>query len=386
MISQRRWRWCSAMVQNVYKWKVAYRVPIVDEPIVEAIVRVMRSGALFRGADTEGFEQELAAYVGVQHGVAVNSGTAAVSLILEALDYPAGSEVITQANGYMSEVSTVVQAGLRPLFVEPDEETYTLGAGRVSDAITPKTRAVFAIHMYGHPVDLDPLISVCQPRNVDVIEILAHSTGAEYNGKRVGSFGRAAMSTFGSKMVTVNGLGGMVLTNDATVASRAKTLRKNVPDRGEDYYNMERLPHNYQLSELLAAMGRVNLKRLDEQIEHRRRNARRLTARLGEADLPIRLPVERKYARHSYLHFVIRTRRRNDLKVFLESKGIETRIHYESPAYLIGPIRRAYGYKRGDFPLADTICSEILSLPVGPWFGDEQVDFVADQVIAFFKK
>ena len=375
-----------AMVQNVYKWKVAYRVPVVDEPVVEAIVRVMRSGALFRGADTEGFEQDLAAYVGVKHGAAVSSGTAAVSLILEALDYPAGSEVITQSNGYMSEVSTVVQAGLKPIFVEPDEETYTLGAEGVSAAITPQTRAVFAIHMYGHPVDLDPLMKVCRRRNVDVIEILAHSTGAEYNGTRVGSFGRAAMSTFGSKMVTVNGLGGMVLTNDATIASRVKTLRKNVPDPGEDYYNMERLPHNYQLSELLAAMGRVNLKRLDAQIEQRRHNARRLSAKLSEADLPIRLPVERKYARHSYLHFVVRTPRRNDLKTFLESQGIETRIHYESPAYLIGPIRRAYGYKRGDFPLADAICSEILSLPVGPWFQDEQVDFVANQVIAFFRK
>ncbi len=375
----------AAMVQNVYKWKVAYRVPVIDDPIVEAIVRVMRSGSLFRGPDTEGFEQELAAYVGVKYGAAVNSGTSALALILESLDYPAGSEIVTQSNGYISEVSTVVQAGLKPVFVEPDEETYTLDAGRVSAAFTSNTRAVFAIHMYGHPVEMGPLVDVCQRRGVDVIEVLAHATGAEYTNKRVGSFGRAAMSTFGSKMVTVNGLGGMALTNDATIASHVKTLRKNVPDAGEDYYDMERLPHNYQLSELLAAMGRVNLARLDAQIERRRQNARRLGARLSEAGLPIRLPAERKWARHSFLHFVIRTPRRAELKSFLEQRGIETRIHYEVPVYLVGPIRRAYGYKRGDFPLADQICREILSLPVGPWFEDAQVDYVAEQVIEFFK-
>jgi dTDP-4-amino-4,6-dideoxygalactose transaminase len=177
----------------------------------------------------------------------------------------------------------------------------------------------------------------------------------------------------------------MALSNDERITNTVKTLRKNVPDPGDDYYNMEKLPHNYQLSELLAAMGRVNLTRLDAQIERRRRNARHLGARLREADLPIRLPVERPWASHCFLHFVIRTPRRAELHRFLADHGVETRIHYEVPVYLVGPIRKKYEYRRGDFPLADKICDEILSLPVGPWFTDDQIDYVADQVQAFFR-
>jgi len=373
------------MVYNVNLWKVPYRIPIIDEPIVEAVLRVMKSGSLFRGPDTAAFEQELAAYVGVKHGASTNSGTTALALIWECIGYPAGSEVIMQANGYVAGVSTVMQAGLKPVFVEPDEDTYVLDPQRVADALTPKTRAIFAIHLYGHPSDLDPLVEICERRGIDLVEVLAHSTGAEYKGRKVGSFGRAAMSTFGSKMVTVNGLGGMILTNDDSIAEGAISLRKNVPDADTDYYNMERLPHNYQLSEPLAAMGRVNLRRLDDHVQRRRYFADRLRAMLRAANLPVRLPVEREWAKHCYLHFVIRTPYRNDLRRFLIDRGVEARIHYDAPVYLIGPIRRALGHERGDFPLSDRICSEVISLPVGPWLSDDQVDYVGEQIIEFFK-
>jgi dTDP-4-amino-4,6-dideoxygalactose transaminase len=373
------------MVYNVYKWKVPYRVPVIDEPIVDAIVRVMRSGAMFRGPDTTAFEQGLASYVGVKYGASTNSGTSALTLIWEGLRYKRGSEVIAQANGYIAGVATAMQAGLRPVFVEPDEQTYVLDVGRVRKAITPKTRAILAIHMYGHPTDMDPLVELCERRKLDLVEVIAHSTGAKYRDRRVGSFGRAAMSTFGSKMLTINGLGGMVLTNDEDLWQNAISLRKNVPDPGLDYYNMDRLPHNYQLSEPLAAMGVVNLRRLDDQIARRRQNASRLSAHLKEAGLPLRLPVEREWASHSYLHFVVRTPYRNELRQFLVDRGVEARVHYEAPVYLIGPIRRACKHKRGDFPIADRICDEVLSLPVGPWLTDEQIDYVAEQIVGFFK-
>ncbi|MBI4277807.1 MAG: DegT/DnrJ/EryC1/StrS family aminotransferase [Armatimonadetes bacterium] len=373
------------MVYDVYRWKVPYRIPIIDEPIVEAVLRVMRSGALFRGEDTRAFEQEMADYVGVKYGASTNSGTSALALMWEGLAYPAGSEVIMQANGYIAGASTAMQAGLRPVFVEPDEETHTLDVERVREAITPRTRAIYAIHMYGHPTDMDPLVALCERHGIDLIEVLAHATGARYRGRKVGSFGRAAMTTFGSKMVTVNGLGGMLLTNEEALAAGAISLRKNVPDQGVDYYHMERLPHNYQLSEPLAAMGRINLRRLDEHIARRRQHAARLTAMLRAADLPIHLPVEREWATHAYLHYVIRAPHRDELRAFLADRRVEARLHYECPVYLIGPIRRALGHDRGDFPISDRICSEVISLPVGPWLSDDQVDYLGEQVVDFFK-
>jgi perosamine synthetase len=373
------------MVYDVYKWKVPYRIPTIDEPVIEAALRVMRSGALFRGEDTAGFERELADFVGVKYGVSTNSGTTAQALTWEYLDYPQGSEVITQANGYIAGVATAMRAGLKPVFVEPDEDTFTLDPDAVARAVTPKTKAILAVHLYGHPNDMDPLMEIARKHNLDVIEVLAHATGAEYRGRKVGTFGRASMSTFGSKMVTVNGLGGMLLTNDEKMAKWANSMRKNVPDPGMDYYNMESLPYNYQLSEVLAAMGRVNLRRLPGHIERRRVLAERLRNALLGADLPIKVPVERAWAKHCYLHFVVRTPLRDELRKFLGERSVEARIHYEAPVYLIGPIRRALGHERGDFPLSDRICAEVLSLPVGPWLSEEQVDYVAEQVKDFFK-
>ncbi len=371
---------------DFYKWKVPYRVPIVDEPVVDAIVRVMKKGVIFRGDDTTGFEEGLAAYIGVKHGVSVNAGTSAQLLYWLACGYEPGSEIISQTNSYIAGLTTAMHAGLKPVFVEPDKDTFTIDVNKVEAAITPKTRALLAVHLYGHPTEMGPLMELCDRHGVDVFEVIAHSTGGEYGGRKLGSFGRAAMSTFGSKVLTVNGLGGMLLTNDEELAKKVSILRKNARETSEEYLNLDVLPYNLQLSECLAAIGGVNLKRLDAHVESRRHNAARLRKNLLEADLPIIVPIEKDWGRHAYLHFVIRSKKRDALKAFLIEKGIEVRVHYPIPAYLIGPIRTAGGHKEGDFPISDEMAKTVLSLPVGPWFTDDQIDYVADQVKAFFKK
>jgi dTDP-4-amino-4,6-dideoxygalactose transaminase len=252
------------------------------------------------------------------------------------------------------------------------------------------------VHMYGFPCDMDALTAAASARGVTVLEDAAHALGATYRGRPVGSFGALAFMSFSGKMITVFGPGGVGVTDDRQLAEDVSSLRDQGRNRKEEvsfirrtdasWYEQRRIGYNMHLTEVCAALGRVQLRMLDEFLAHRRRAAAHYAARFRDADLPLDLPPERPWASPSYLHFVVLTRQRDALWNFLRSRDIEASIHYPAPLHLLAPVRERFGTSRGQFPIAERLCAENLSLPVGPHMTPAMLERVADSVVAFFRE
>jgi dTDP-4-amino-4,6-dideoxygalactose transaminase len=364
------------------------RVPFLDlkpaylelKPELDAAYeRVMQSGWFILGEETRSFEQEFAAYCGVSHSVGVGNGLDALHLILRAMDIGPGDEVLVPANTYIATWLAVSYAGATPVPVEPDERTFNLDPQRIEAAVTPRTRALIAVHLYGQPADMDAIKRAAEPFGLKIIEDAAQAHGALYKGRRVGALGHAAgFSFYPGKNLGAFGDGGAVTTDDAELAERVRRLRNYGSQ--EKYYN-ETKGFNSRLDELLAAMLRVRLKRLDEWNERRKAVARYyLQALEGVRDL--RLPFVPQWADPVWHLFVIQHPDRKGLQEHLSARGIGTLIHYPLPPHL----QEAYaelGRGRGSFPLSEKMAGEVLSLPVGPHLSPEQADEVVSEVASF---
>lgn len=360
------------------------RVPFLDlrpawrelEPeIHEAFLRVMDSGRYILGPELEAFEREFADYCGARHCVGVGTGLDALSLILQGYGIGPGDEVIVPANTFIATWLAVSRAGARPVPVEPDPSTFNLDSERVADAVTARTRAIIAVHLYGLPADMEPLREIARRHGLRVIEDAAQAHGARYRGRRTGTLGDAAgFSFYPVKNLGAFGDGGAIVTDDSELARRVAMLR--------NYGSSHRYEHalqgvNSRLDELQAALLRVKLRRLDEW-NARRRAAARLYRDLL-ADLPVALPAEPPGMEHAWHLFVIRVRDRDLLQAHLERRGIETLVHYPVPPHL----QRAYqglGLKSGAFPLTEAIHREALSLPLGPHLCEEAARHVASGI------
>jgi dTDP-3-amino-3,4,6-trideoxy-alpha-D-glucose transaminase len=359
--------------------------PAYDELRTEldaAYHRVMESGWVLLGKELEAFESEYARSVGVKHCIGVANGLEALQMVLMALGIGPGDEVIVPAHGYIATFLAVTHAGARPVPCEPDAKTYNLDPSRLAALITPKTKVILPIHLYGQPADMEALNAVAAKHRLFVLEDAAQSHGARIGGREAGSWGHAAgVSFYPSKNLGALADGGAVTTNDDALAEKLRHLRNY---GSKVRYHNEYLGLNSRLGELQAAFLRAKLPRLAEWNTRRRRLADRYREQLrGVGDIVP--PFVPPWAEPVWHLFVIRTRRRDALQAHLTSRGIGTQVHYPIPPHLSNAYRAA-GWKRGDFPLAEELAGEVLSLPIGPHHTAEQISHVCLAIREFFER
>jgi dTDP-4-amino-4,6-dideoxygalactose transaminase len=342
----------------------------------------MESGWVLLGRELESFESEYAASVGVKHCIGVANGLEAMQLVLMALGVGAGDEVIVPSNGYIATWLAATHVGATPVPVEPDPQTYNLDPTRLEAAITPRTKVILPIHLYGQTADIDAINTIASKHDLFVLEDAAQSHGARCRGRAAGALGHAAgVSFYPSKNLGALGDAGAVTTNDTALADKLRHLRNY---GSKVRYQNEYLGINSRLSELQAAFLRAKLPRLAEWNARRVALAQRYFEQLrGVGDLV--LPFVPDWATPVWHLFVIRTTERDALQKHLAARDVGTQIHYPTPPHL----SRAYAngsWKRGDFPLAEKYANEVLSLPLGPHISSAQVDYVCAAIHEFFRR
>ena len=340
-----------------------------------AVARVLESGHFILGSEVAALEQEFAAYCGVSYAVAVNSGTSALHLALLAAGIGPGDEVLTTPFTFYATVAAIGYAGATPVYVDIDPATFNIDPRKIEAAITPRTRAILPVHLYGQPADMDPILDIARRHNLIVIEDAAQAHGAEYNGRRTGSIGDlGCFSFYPTKNLGAAGEGGMVTTNNPEFA-RTLSLLRNWGE--ESRYHPVLKGYNYRLPAIQAAVLRVKLKRLEQWTERRRALAAEYDHLLRDA--AVICPATNSRSRHVYCLYAIRAAGRDGLERALGSQGIQTAVHYPLPIYLM-PAYTDARYKAGDFPVAEASAGTVLSLPLYPQMTMTQVAEVAAQI------
>lgn len=352
-------------------------IPLVDlkqqyqaiKPEIDAAIGRVLEGAQFAlGPAVESFEREFAAYCGVAHAVGVNSGTSALHVALLAAGVGPGDEVITVPFTFVATIAAIEHAGAKPVFVDVDPEYYTMDPEALDRAIGPRTRAIVPVHLFGQPADMDPICDIARRRGLVVIEDACQAHGAAYNGRLAGTFGEiACFSFYPGKNLGAYGEGGASVTRDPAYAETMRLLRS----WGErTRYEHSLRGFNYRMDGIQGAVLGVKLRHLGRWNEARRRLAAVYGDMLQGAD--VRVPRERPGARHVYHLYAVRLAQRDRWRAYLSSLGIQTGVHYPVPLHL-QPAYRDLGYRAGDFPVAEAVAREILSLPLFPEMTEGQI-------------
>lgn len=358
-------------------------IPLVDlkaqyhsikQEIDAALLRVLENSQFILGPAVEDFEAKFATYVGVKHAMGVNSGTSALHLALLACGIGPGDEVIAPAMTFVATVAAIEYAGAKPVLVDVDPVTYTLDAAKIEAAITARTKAIVPVHLYGHPAEMDPILAVARKHNLQVIEDAAQAHGAEYRGRRCGSIGViGCFSFYPGKNLGAYGEGGAVVTDRDDLAETVRALR-NWGQKVRGKHDLKGF--NYRLCGMQGAVLGVKMAHIEAWTELRRQNARRLDALL--AGTPgVALPREMPYARHVYHQYAVLVRDPTAIQKKMTAQRIDTGRHYPAPIHL-QPCFADLGYSHGDFPVAERVAREELSLPVFPEMTTEQANAVAE--------
>jgi dTDP-4-amino-4,6-dideoxygalactose transaminase len=358
----------------------------IEEEILSAQRRVFEKGRFILGEEVSTFEEEFAHYCGVRYGVGVASGTDALFLALKAVGIGEGDEVITVSHSFIASAIAISMTGAKPVFIDIDPETYTMDPNDLEHLLKKRKRrnrvkAILPVHLYGQPAEMEALVEVANRYHLLVIEDACQAHGAEYLGKKAGSFGLlGCFSFYPTKNLGAYGDGGMVVTDDRKLYDKVRLLRC--------YGEKKKYEHvlkggNSRLDEIQAAILRVKLKHLDLWNGERRRKALGYKRMLESTEVVC--PVEKELARHVYHLFVIQTKRRNALQAFLKEKGIGTLIHYPTPIH----IQKAYrelGYRKGDLSMTEKYAQEVLSLPFFPELTTEEMRRVTEEIKSFFRE
>ncbi len=346
------------------------------EDIAAAIARVLEAGNYILGPEVRAFESAFASYCGVREGVGVNSGTDALTIALRALDVGAGDEVVTVSHTALATIAAILATGATPVLVDVDPALYTMDPNLLETAFTARTKAVVAVHLYGQPVELASVLAIAAKHGVAVIEDCAQATGAEYDGRRVGSLGSmGCFSFYPTKNLGAIGDGGMVIANDVRTAERLRRLRQYGWD---DRRATAEIGMNSRLDELQAAILAVKLRALDDDNARRRRIAE--AYRQSLSGLPIDLPALQRGASHVYHLFVIACEARDSLKDHLTRNGIGAGVHYPVPAHKHGGYATRVRVAPTGLTNTDALVDRILTLPMYPELTDAQVDQVIGSV------
>ncbi len=351
----------------------------VGQEELEAVKRVFERGQFVKGPECEALEKEFATYQGTKYGAAVNSGTSALHLSLLAIGIQSGDEIITVPNTFAATVNAIIMAGGRPKFVDINPHTYTMDATQLESAITPKTKAIIPVHLYGLMADMKPIREIADKHDLYVIEDACQAHGAKYFGKKAGYHGDlAAFSFFPTKNMTVAGDGGIVLSNNEELITKIKALRDHGRMMGKHVF----AGLNNRLSEIFAAIGRINLKKLDEHNEHRRKIANIYSKHLSEIQ-DIEIPIEPKGYYHVYHLYTIKTSNRDELRTFLKNNNIETGIMYDTCLDELDYIKKLNDDDKSRLDNCKNIKSKILSLPISGKLEQPTIENVCKKIKTF---
>jgi len=349
------------------------------EEILAAVTRVCDSQRFILGPETEALERELAAQLGVTHAIGVSSGTDALLVALMAYGIGPGDEVITPTYSFFATAGCVVRLGARPVLVDIDPETFNLDIDAVRAALTPRTRAIVPVHLFGQCADMTELLEVAREADVPIIEDACQAIGAQYHGQPAGGIGDlGCFSFFPSKNLGGFGDAGLVTTNDASLAARIRLLRGHGAERR--YYH-QIVGGNFRIDELQSAVLRIKAKHLAVWTAGRQRNAARYRALFAEAGVPVTPPVARADRTHIYNQFVIRTPQRDAVRQALTAAQIGNEVYYSVPFHL-QECFRPLGYAAGAFPEAERASAESLALPIYPELADAQLQRVVEVIHA----
>lgn len=348
----------------------------IKDEIDAAVLGVLASAQYVLGPEVSQLEEEFAAYCDVKHAVAVNTGTSALHLALLAAGVGPGDEVITVPFTFVATVSAVCYAGALPVFVDVEPVTLTMDPAKLEAAITPRTKAIVPVHLYGQMADMDAIMAIAARHGIAVIEDACQAHGAEYKGRRAGSIGvSGCFSFYPGKNLGACGEGGMVVTNNDAHAKTMRMLR----DWGQDrrYHHLVK-GFNYRMDGIQGAILRVKLRHLDAWTAARRSHAVRYSSLLSNLDT-VETPVEVAYRRHVYHVYAVRCRDRESLHRALEAEGIQSGLHYPIPVHL-QKAHEDLGYRAGDFPVSEAAARSVLSLPIYPEMTARQVEQVVAAV------
>jgi len=346
-----------------------------------ALEEICESGRFAQGPATSHFEEKFAAYCGVDHCVSLNSGTSALHVALRCLDIEPGDEVITVAMTFIGTAWAISYVGATPVFVDIDPARRTMCPANLEAAITPRTKAIIPVHLYGMPAEMDHIKLIAERHGLPIIEDAAQAHGARYRGKPVGQFGKiACFSFYPSKNLGAYGEGGALVTNDASIAQRARSLRDHAQSQK---YLHDEIGYNYRMDSFQAAVLAIKLKRLDAWNAARTDRAAYYTELLSNSiyKLPAH-PPDSECVWHCY---VIETPERDRLRSVLQDAGIETAVHYPVPVHL-QKVYAHLGYKPGDLPVTERLCQHCLSLPIYPELSKEKIFTVASILLGLRDK
>jgi len=349
--------------------------PVVDEEMLQAALYSLQNEKLVMGESVFKFEEEFARYCGSRYAVSTGSGTAALQIALQSMQIGLEDEVLTTPFSFFATSNAVIHAGAQPRFADVEDNGFNLDPAKVEAKLTSKTRAIIPVHLYGQPSRMDEFRDLAEDKEISLVEDACQAHGAEYGGRRVGSLGdTACFSFYTSKNMTVCGDGGMIVTDNVEVADAARSFR----DCGRaSKYTMSRIGFTSRLNTVNAAIGRVQLRKLDGWNKTRRRIAdlyRRMLEGVSGITLP---PAETQKETPVYHLFVVRSENRDQLAAHLERNGVEAAIHYPVPIHLQAPYRAKYGYSEGSFPVSERLAEQVLSLPIHPAITDEDVGTVS---------
>jgi dTDP-4-amino-4,6-dideoxygalactose transaminase len=354
----------------------------IKEEVLKEINEVLDNTAYVCGKKAKKFEEDFAAMHNVKYCVALSSGTDALHAAFLALGIKAGDEVIVPVNTFIATSECISLCGAKPVFVDHNEKTYNIDIGKIEKAITKNTRAIVPVHLYGQPAEMDKILEIAKKHNLYVVEDCSQAHLAEYKGRKIGSIGHiGTFSFYPGKNLGAYGEGGAVVTSDEKLYNFMLMFRQH---GSVEKYVHEIEGHNYRLEEIQAGVLNVKMKHIVKWTEARRKAAARYTEQLSSFK-PVELitPNHPDYVNPVYHLYVISCRKRDALMKYLNEKGVQTGLHYPMPLHL----QNAYKYlnhKKGDFPIAEKGCSEILSIPMFPEITNEQIDYVCDTIKSFY--
>lgn len=367
---------------GVIELKVELAKPDITQKEIDSVIRVLKSGVISIGPEIEEFERRIAEYVGVKHAVAVNSGTSGLHLLIKSFGIGQGDEVITSPFSFVASANCILYEGAKPVFVDIREDTLEMDFDRIEERITSNTKAVLAVDVFGHPVDMAKLRKITGKHGMILLEDSCEALGSEYKGMKCGYLADGAVFAFYPNKQITTGEGGVIVTNNDHAAELCRSYRSQGRAVTGLWLNHDRLGYNYRLSELHAALGIAQMDRIEEILEKRSRVAEMYNSKLGDAK-GVAVPyVHKKVSRMSWFVYVIRLDKdidRNSVMGFLMDNGIGCRPYF-TPIHLQPYFTDMFGCREGDFPVAERVSKSTIALPFFNDLKEEQIDYIVEKL------
>lgn len=364
--------------------------PDITQKEVGLIASVLATSKLSIGPMIEEFENKIASYVGTRYAVAVNSGTSALHLCIKSLGIKDGDEIITSPFSFIASANCALFERAKPVFVDINEDTLCIDPERIEEKITPKTKAILPVHIFGYPADMDRIMEIAKQYNLSVIEDAAEALGSEYKGRKVGSFGNMGVFAFYPNKQISTGEGGMAVTDNKEISLLWRSLRNQGRSEGSEWLSHERLGYNYRMSELHAALGVAQMERIEQIILKRQQVAEMYNERLRSLS-ELKIPYSSHHIKMGWFVYVVRidsvrfSREDRDAIIRqLDQRGISCR-NYFPPIHLEPFYRKMFGYKEGDFPITEWVSGKTIALPFYNNISEEEIDYICDNLEAIIK-